>query len=125
MDNTTESSVITINTSALLETLPHLHRFVASLTLNKFALTRQSDVKALSNIILSKCRSLDELQLKSIECSVDDLNKEDSDESDGFLDPLLYAASGLLTFSVSTKTRSVHSTLVNPRALRALIVEGE
>jgi hypothetical protein len=129
-DNSTESSAITINTAALLETLPQLHGHDlrrgagrVSLALSNFALTRQSDVQALSNIILSKCRDLDELQLHSIECPVDDCNKQGSNESDGFLDPLLYAASELLTFSVST--RSVHSTLVSPIALRDLFVEGK
>jgi hypothetical protein len=89
-------------------------------------LTRQSDVQALSNIIVSKRETLlDDLALESIECPVDDCNKEHSDEPDGFLDPLFYAATGLDWFSVLTKARSIHSTLVSPTALRALIVEGK
>jgi hypothetical protein len=86
-------------------------------------LTRQSDVQALSNVIAKT--SLISLALASIECPVDDCSKQDNDESDGFLDPLFYAASGLGDFFVSTKTRSVHSTLVSPRSLRALVVEGK
>jgi hypothetical protein len=122
-DNTTESPAITISTPALLETLPHLHEHVMNLTVTNFALTRQSDVQVLSNIILSKCETLQYLSLDSIECPVDECDEEDSDEPDGFLDPLFYAASDLRAFSVSTKTRSVHSTLVSPTALRALLVE--
>jgi hypothetical protein len=117
----TENPAITISTPALLESLPQLHTGVDSLQVSNFALTRQSDVQALSIIILSKCSVGGELLLKSIECSVDDFNKENSDESDGFLDPLLYAASVSFKISISTKTRSVHSSLVSPRALRALI----
>jgi hypothetical protein len=124
-DNRTESPAITINTSALLETLPQLHTDVRHLAVSNFALTRQSDVQELSNSILAKCKTLETLELKSIECPVDDCNKEDNDISDGFLDPVVYAASGFLNFSLSTKTRSVHSTVVSPRALRALIVEGK
>jgi hypothetical protein len=120
-DERAESPAITISTSALLETLPHLHW--GSLAINNFALTRQSDVQELSNIILSKSRTLVSLHLDSIECPVDDHNREDSDEPSGVLDPLFYAASGLKAFFVSTKTRSAHSTLVSPKALRALIVE--
>jgi hypothetical protein len=126
-DNTTESPEITIYTSALLEALPQLNKDVGRLTVINFALTCQSDVQALSKIILAKCKTLIpvSLKLESVECTVDDCNKQDSDESDGFLDPLFYAASGLHTFGVSTKTRSVESMLVSPRALRALFVEGK
>jgi hypothetical protein len=123
--NSTESSAITISTAALLETLPHLHPWVRQLTVSNVALTHQSDVQALSNIILSNGRGVEELQLMSIECPVDDCYKEDSDEPNGFLDPLLYAASVLIDFSISTKTRSVHSSLVSPGALRAMIAEGK
>jgi hypothetical protein len=124
-DNSTESPAITIRTSALLETLPGLHTSVDSLFVSNFALTRQSDVQALSNIILSKRETLHSLRLENIECPVDGCNKEASDERKGFLDPLFSAATGLHTFCVSTKTRSVHSTLVSPTALRALFVEGK
>jgi hypothetical protein len=122
-DNSKEGPATTIITPALLETLPQLQTSVLHLIINNFALTRQSDVQALSNIILSKCGNLEELQLKSIECPIDDCNKEDSDESDGFLDPLFFATSGLHTFGVSTKMRPVYSALVSPSALRALFVE--
>jgi hypothetical protein len=122
--NTTESPAITINTSALLETLSQLHMSVRHLTVSNFALTRQSDVQVLSNIIVSKRWSLQTLALESIQCPVDDCDEEDSDEPNGFLDPLFHAAFGLNTFSVSTQTLSVHSTLVSPAALRALLVEG-
>jgi hypothetical protein len=122
-DEWAESPAITISTPALLETLPHLHRWVRDLIVNNFALTCQSDVQVLSNIIGSKCETLQYLSLDSIECPVDECDEEDSDEPDGFLDPLFYAASDLRAFSVSTKTRSVHSTLVSPTALRALLVE--
>jgi hypothetical protein len=124
-DNRTESPAITISTSALIETLPHLHESVRYFTVSNFTLTRQPDVQALSNAILSKCRTLMGLSLESIECPVDDCHKQDSDGPDGFLDPLFYAAPGVDWLSVSTKTRSVHSTLVSPRALRALFVEGK
>jgi hypothetical protein len=124
-DNSKESPAITINTTALLRTLPQLCTSVSRLKVSNFALTCQSDVQALSNVILGKCETLKCLVLESIECPVDDFNKQDSDESDGFLDSLLYAASGLRFFTVSTKTSSVHSTLVSPTALRALIVEGQ
>jgi hypothetical protein len=124
-DSSTESSAITISTPALLETLPQLHEYVSLLNVSNFALTRQSDVQALSNIVLAKYRTLSLLKLRSIECPVDDCHKQDSDGPNGFLDPLFYAASNLLTFSVSTKTGSVHSTLVSPTALRALFVEGK
>jgi hypothetical protein len=120
----TESRAITINTSVLLETLPQLHRFGGSLILNNFALTRQSDVQALSNLIGSKCEHLRYLALESIECPVDECTKQDSDESNGFLDPLLRAEFGLHELLVSTKMRYVHSTLVSPTALRSLFVEG-
>jgi hypothetical protein len=125
--NSEESPAITISTPALLETLPQLNWNVWRLSLSNFALTCQSDVQELSSIILSKCETgrLHTLRLDSIECPVDDCNKKDSDESDGFLDPLFYAASGFYFFSVSTKTRSVHSTLVSPAALRALFVKGK
>jgi hypothetical protein len=123
-DSSTESSAITIRTYALLETLPQLNEDVRRLTVSNFALTRQSDVQALSNSVLANCRTLESLELHSIECPVDDCNKQGSNESDGFLDPLFYAASGLGCFSVSTKTRCVHSTLVSPTALRAMFVEG-
>jgi hypothetical protein len=123
-DNTTESPAITINTSALLETLPHLNEDVGRLSVNNFALTRQSDVQTLSNIIGSKRATLHFLWLHSIECPVDGCSKQGSDGPDGFLDPLFYAASGLESFCVSTKTRCVHSTLVSPTALRAMFVEG-
>jgi hypothetical protein len=109
----------------LLETLPQLHEYVNHLVVANFALTRQLDVQELSNIILSKCETLKTLELESIECPVDDCYQEDSDDHNGFLDPLFYAASGLGAFFVSTKTRSAHSTLVSPRALCALIVEEE
>jgi hypothetical protein len=125
-DNITENPAITISTSALLENLPQLHMFVGSLTVTNFALTCQSDVQALSNIVGSKCETLQHLSHMSIKCPVDDCNKEASDESDGFLDPLFYAASGLDAFWVLTKgTHSVHLTLVSPTALRALFVEGK
>jgi hypothetical protein len=78
----------------------------------------------LSDIILSKSETLDGLHLDSIKCSLVGHNKEDSDEPSGVLDPLFYAASGLVTFSVSTKPCSNHSTLVSPKALRGMIVEG-
>jgi hypothetical protein len=55
----------------------------------------------------------------------EDFNEEDSNESDGFLDPLFYAASGLERLCALTKTRPVHLALVSPTALRALIVEGQ
>jgi hypothetical protein len=121
----TESPAITISTPALLEALPQLSKDARRLTVANFALTRQSDVQALSNIILAKCETLRYLNLECIECPYEDLNEEDSHESNGFLDPLFYAASGVNEFLVSTKTRSVHSTLVSPRALRALVVEGQ
>jgi hypothetical protein len=124
-DDTTESPAITIYTPSLLETLPQLNKHVWRLSVTNFALTGKSDVQALSNIILAKCETLRWLWLKSIECPVDDwYNKQESNESDGFFDPLFYAASYLRVFSVSTKKRSVHSTLVSPTALRALFVEG-
>jgi hypothetical protein len=94
------------------------------LNVSNFALTRQSDVQALSNIIASKRATLHYLKLERIECNVDDCHKEESDEPNGFLDPVFYAASGVNEFWVSTKPRSVHSTLVSPRALRALFIEG-
>jgi hypothetical protein len=124
-DDATESPAITISTLALLETLPHLHPWVCGFKVSNLALTRQMDVQELSNIILAKSETLQFLELKSIKCPLDVRNKQDSDESDGFLEPLFYAASGLESFSVSTKTSSVHSALVSPTALRALVVEGK
>jgi hypothetical protein len=124
-DKSANSPAITISTPALLETLPHLRTDVRNLVVRNFALTRQSDVQALSNIVLAKCETLDLLVLKIVECSVDDCNKQGSNESDGFLDPLFYAVSGLHTFGVLTKTRSVNSMLVSPTALRSLFVEGK
>jgi hypothetical protein len=124
-DNGTVSLAITISNAALLDTLPELHTSVRFLNVSNFALASQSDVRAVSTIILSKCETLETLELKNVECPVDDSNKEDSDETNGFLDPLFYAATGLEAFSVSTKARSVHSSLVSPRALRALFVEGK
>jgi hypothetical protein len=126
-DNIKENPAITISTSALLDTLPQLHTTVDSLQVSNFALTRQSDVQVLSNIILSKRGSLQTLNLESIECSVDDGNQQDSDESSEFLDPLFHVVSGLRSFSVSSRTRfsPVHSTLVSPTALRTLYVEGK
>jgi hypothetical protein len=124
-DNGTESPAITISTSALLETLPQLQTSVKCFFVRNFALTHQSDVQSLSNIIVSKRATLLYLWLENIECPVDGCNKEASDGSDRFLDPLLYATFGLYDFCVSTKTRSVHSTLVSPTALRALFVEGK
>jgi hypothetical protein len=121
----TSSQAITISTSALLETLPHLRRFGMYFILNNFALTRKSDVQTLWNIIGSKFATLRYLCLENIECPVDECNKQDSDGPDGFLDPLFHSPFGVDDFSVSTKMRSVHSTLVSPRVLRALFVEGE
>jgi hypothetical protein len=86
-------------------------------------LTRPSDVQALSNIIGSQQVGLVYLALESIECPVDDCNKQDNNESDAFLDPLLYAASGVKSFWVSTKAHSARSTLVSPRALCALFLD--
>jgi hypothetical protein len=127
-DASSESPAITINTSALLEALPQIHTSVECLYVENFALSCQSHVQALSNIIRAKRDTfLESLSLRSIECPVVDYNKRDSDEPIGFLDPLLYAASFLRRldhFSLSAKTNSAHSTLVNPRALRALFVEG-
>jgi hypothetical protein len=121
-----ESPAITISTPALLEALPQLHTFVRRLTVINFALTRQSDVQEMSNIILSEKKTLESLELKSIECPVNDCNKQDSNESNGFLDPLFYAATVLDEFFVSAKAQSVDSTpLVSPTALRALFVEGK
>jgi hypothetical protein len=122
-DNSTESPAITISTAALLETLPQLHTDVEHLYVSNFALTRESDVQAVSNFILAKIETLESLAFDSIECPVDGYTKQESDESEGFLDPIFRAASGLEYFSVSTKTRSIHSTLVSPRALRALFVD--
>jgi hypothetical protein len=121
-NNHTESPAITISTSALIETLPEL-RLVRFLNVSNFALTRPSDVQALSNIISSK--PLRHLALESIECPLDDSNRKGSDESDRFLDPLFYAAPHVLrsTFRVSTKAHSIHLTLVSPRPLRALFVK--
>jgi hypothetical protein len=93
--------------------------------LNNFALTRKSDVQTLWNIIGSKFATLRYLCLENIECPVDECNKQDSDGPDGFLDPLFHSPFGVDDFSVSTKMRSVHSSLVSPRVLRALFVEGE
>jgi hypothetical protein len=104
-DHSTESPAITICTPALLETLTQLNQDVWSLSVSNFALTHQSDVHALSNIIGSKRRSLQNLALESIKCPVDDCDKEDSDDPNGlFLDPLFYAAFVLNNFSVSTQT---------------------
>jgi hypothetical protein len=126
-DHSTESPAITICTPALLETLPQLHRAVDSFEVSNFALTRPSDVQALSNIISSKRETfLRYLALESMECTVDDCNnRRDSDESDGFLDPLFHVASGLNFFGVSTKTHSARWSLVSPTALRALFVDRE
>jgi hypothetical protein len=124
-DEGTESPESTISTPALLETLPQVNTSVYFLSVSNFALTCQSDVKALSNIILAKGETILSLALESIECPVDGCNKEDTDEPNGFLDPLLYATSDLRAFSVSTKTRSVHFAQVSPTALRALFVEGK
>jgi hypothetical protein len=123
-DRWATSTEITISTSALLDSLPHLHEHVLSLTLDNFAFIRQSDVEALSNIILSKSKNL-YLELPSIQCPVNDCNKEDSDEPNGFLDPLFNAISGLDSFFAKTKKRDAHWTLVSPTALRALFVEGK
>jgi hypothetical protein len=84
-ENSTDNPAITISTSALLETLPRLHASVVSLTLNNFvALTRQSDVQALPNIIGSQRETLNgTLWIENIECPVDDYNKQDSNESNG------------------------------------------
>jgi hypothetical protein len=123
-DISTENQAVTISTSALLETLSQLRTNVGHLAVSNFALTRQSDVQALSTFMLAKC-PLYSLRLESIECLIDGCHKPESDESDGFLDPLFYAASGLYDFYVSTETRPVHSTVVSPRALRAMFaVEG-
>jgi hypothetical protein len=115
---------ITINISALLDTLPQLHESLEQLDVTNFVLTRQSDVQALAKII-ARCKTLRYLTLNSIECSVCDCDRQDSDESNGFFDPLFYAASGLDGFCVSTKTLSAHSSLVSPAALRALLGEGK
>jgi hypothetical protein len=126
-DNTAESPAITISTPALLETLPQLNEYFSGLSVVNFSLTCPLHVQALSNFIDARCKIslIFDLRLESVECPVDDCNKQDSDESDGFLEPLFYAASGLESFSVSTKTSSVHSALVSPTALRALVVEGK
>jgi hypothetical protein len=97
-DSSTESPAITISTSALLETLPHLHTWVRLLNGSNFALTRQSDVQALLNIIASKRATLHYLNLERIECNVDDCHKEDSDEPNRFLDPVIHAASSVNEF---------------------------
>jgi hypothetical protein len=129
-----KSPAITISTSALLETLPQVKWTVQFLCVTNFALTSRSEVQALLSVIVLKRSRILDLQLHSIECPVDECNKEDSNEPDGFLDPMIHAASGvcttdtaslLCTYSLSTKTRSVHSPLVSPRALRALFVEGK
>jgi hypothetical protein len=91
-DDTMESPAITICTSALLETLPQLNEDVWHLSVSNFKLTCQLDADVLSNIISSKRGSLQTLVLESIKCPVDESNKEDSNEPDGFLDPLFYAA---------------------------------
>jgi hypothetical protein len=98
MDEWEESPAITMSTSALLETLPHFHAPVNSLDINNFALTRQSDVQAVSNIILAKCETLLCLQLEGIKCPVDDYTKQESEEPNGFLYPLLHAAVGFEHF---------------------------
>jgi hypothetical protein len=84
MEEWTENPAITISTPALLETLPQLHTDVTHSSISNFALTSQSVVQELSNVILTKCETLQSLKLKSIECHVEDFNKQDSDESNGF-----------------------------------------
>jgi hypothetical protein len=124
-DNNAESrAAITMSTSALLETLPQLHTNVVELIVGNFALTCESDVQAVSNFILAKIETLASFGFDDIDCPVEVYTKQESDEPNGFLDPLLHAAIGLDKFWLSTKTRSVHSTLVSPTALRALLVEG-
>jgi hypothetical protein len=58
-----------------------LHKSVLCLPVINFALACQSDVQELSNIIGSKRETLQVLGLESIDCSVDDCNNQDSDES--------------------------------------------
>jgi hypothetical protein len=84
MDSCTESPAITISTAALLETIPHLHTAVRHLGVNNFALTCQLDVQTMSDIIRGKCETCMNLELESIKCPLDECNKQDSNDSDGF-----------------------------------------
>jgi hypothetical protein len=116
---TTEKPAITISTSALLDALPHLHSRVDHLALRNVALSNESDVQALSNIIIGKRETLLDVHLTGIECP--------KDATIGFLDPLLYAISRLpgtwCSFSLSARTPPVNSSFITPEALRAMLVE--
>jgi hypothetical protein len=117
-DCTAEKPPITISTSALLDALPHLHRRLHHLALRNVALSNESDVQALSNIIFGQRETFLDVHLRGIECP--------RDATIGFLDPLLYALSRLARtscFSLSARTPPVNSSLITPEALRAMLVE--
>jgi hypothetical protein len=118
----TEYPEITICTSALLHALFELNSSIRELRIGNFCLSTQSQVQALSNIILAKRENLFLLCLEGIECPVD-YNKRDRDGPIGFLDPLLFAIPPLIElfeFELSARRLPFHSSLVSPKAVRAL-----
>jgi hypothetical protein len=97
----TEKPAITVCTAALLDALAYLNSSVYLLRVGNFALSNQSDVEALSNIILAKCETLNNIIFQGIECPIDyNKRKRDEDGPAGFLDPLLHAASHLKQFGM-------------------------
>jgi hypothetical protein len=124
-NNGVEKPVITIHTLALLDALANLNSSVWSLRVGNFALSNQSEVEALSNIILAKRDTLRQIYLEGIECPANS-NQRDRDGQIGILDPLLYASSRLETWyalELSARTPPSHSCLVTPNAVRALFGE--
>jgi hypothetical protein len=117
-----EKPAITIHTSALLDALADLNSSVWELRLENVALSNQSDVEALSNIILAKRQTSGLIYLNGIECPIE-YNKRDEDGPIGFLDPLLYASSRLYGFELSARTPPSHSSLVSTNAVGNLFGE--
>jgi hypothetical protein len=117
-----EKPAITIHTSALLDALADLNTSVQWLHLSNVDLSKQPDIEALSKVV-AKQEKMSHLVLEHVEFPIN-CSKHDKDGAVGCLDPLLYAASCLKRlnfFGLSPRTPPSHSSLVSPKALRALV----
>jgi hypothetical protein len=120
--NDTEKPAITICALALLDDLATLNLSVQRIRVGNFALSTQSQVQALANLVIAKRETLFFVSLEGIECPVN-YNKRDRDGRIGFLDPLLYASSRvehLEWCTVSTRMLPFQSSLVSSKAVRYL-----
>lgn len=121
-----EKPAITLCTAALLDVLTDLSPHVSYLNVSNFALSNQSDVEALSNIMLTKGQYLLSLELRDIEYPIN-CGTRHEDELVGFFDPLLYTISclkHLKSFGLSARTNPSYSSLVSSNAVCAVLLSA-